>query len=220
VGAGDAGEKLIREIKDNPGIKYDLAGFIDDDKRKRNQSIHGVPVLGSVDEVKKISEKEDIDEIIIAISAASAVEMRRIVGICESTGIPCKTVPGVGELIEGKVSVGSIRKVRYEDLLGRKQVKLNIKQIGEYLTGKRVMVTGGVGSIGSELCSQIGRFRPERLIIVDINESGLYDAELDLQSKFPDVKIVPVLSPVQDKHVMRRIFERENPGGCLPCRGI
>jgi len=211
VGAGDAGEKLIREIKDNPGIKYDLAGFIDDDKRKRNQTIHGVPVLGSVDEVKKIAEKEEIDEIIIAISAASAVEMRRIVGICESTGIPCKTVPGVGELIEGKVSLRSIRKVRYEDLLGRKQVKLNIKQIGEYLTGKRVMVTGGVGSIGSELCSQIGRFRPERLIIVDINESGLYDAELDLQSKFPDVKIVPVLSPVQDKHVMRRIFERENP---------
>jgi len=211
VGAGDAGEKLIREIKENPSINYDVAGFIDDDKRKRNQTIHGVPVLGSVDEVKKISEKEDIDEIIIAISAASAVEMRRIVELCEATGITCKMVPGVGELIEGKVSIRSIRNVRYEDLLGRKQVKLNVKQIGGYLTGKRVMVTGGVGSIGSELCRQIMRFSPERLIIVDVNESGLYDAELDFQTKFPDGKIVPVLSPVQDRHVMKRIFERENP---------
>jgi len=211
VGAGNAGEKLIREIRENPGIHYDVAGFIDDDKRKRNQSIHGASVLGSVDEVKKIAEKEEIDEIIIAISAASQVEMRRVVEVCEATGIPCKTVPGVGELIEGKVSVQAIRKIRYEDLLGRKQVKLNIKQIGESLTGKRVMVTGGVGSIGSELCRQVVRFRPERLIIVDINESGLYDAELDFKTKFPDIEIVPVLSPVQDRHVMRRIFERENP---------
>ena len=211
VGAGNAGEKLIREIRENPSIHYDVAGFIDDDKRKRNQSIHGASVLGSVDEVKKIAEKEEIDEIIIAISAASQVEMRRVVEVCEATGIPCKTVPGVGELIEGKVSVQAIRKIRYEDLLGRKQVKLNIKQIGESLTGKRVMVTGGVGSIGSELCRQVVRFRPERLIIVDINESGLYDAELDFKTKFPDIEIVPVLSPVQDRHVMRRIFERENP---------
>jgi len=211
VGAGNAGEKLIREIKENDGLKYDVAGFIDDDKRKRNQTIHGVSVLGSMDEVKKIAEKDEIDEIIIAISAASAGEMRQIVGVCEATGIPCKTVPGVGELIEGKVSVSSIRKVRYEDLLGRRQAKLNMKQIGGYLTDKRVMVTGGVGSIGSELCRQILRFRPESLIIVDIDESGLYDAELDLKTRFPDAKIVPVLSPVQDRHVMRRIFERENP---------
>ena len=127
------------------------------------------------------------------------------------TGLPCKTVPGVGELIEGKVSVGSIRKVRYEDLLGRKQVKLNVKQIGGYLTGKRVMVTGGVGSIGSELCRQIIRFTPKKLIILDINESGLYDMEMDFKSRLPDTEIVPVLCPVQDRHVMSRIFERENP---------
>jgi len=150
----------VREIKDNPAIKYDVAGFLDDDKNKQKQTIHGIPVLGLLDEVKKISEKQEIDEIIIAISAASAREMRRIVGLCEATGIPCKTIPGVGELIEGKVSVKSIRKVRYEDLFGRRQVQMNIKQIGGYLTGKRVMVTGGVGSIGSELCRQIVRFRP------------------------------------------------------------
>ena len=211
VGAGSAGEKLLREIKENPEIRYQVAGCIDDDKKKLKQTLHGVSVLGSVDEIKKIAEREAVDEIIIAISAASALEMRRVVSACESTSLPCKTLPGVGELIEGKVSVRSIRKVRYEDLLGRRQVKLNMKQIGGYLTGKRVMVTGGVGSIGSELCTQIVRFKPERLIIVDINESGLYDAELNFRTKFPDMKFVPVLSPVQDKHVMRRIFEEEKP---------
>ena len=211
VGAGSAGDKLLREIKENPEIRYQVAGCIDDDKKKLKQTLHGVSVLGSVDEIKEIAEKEAVDEIIIAISAASALEMRRVVSACESTGLPCKTLPGVGELIEGKVSVRSIRKVRYEDLLGRRQVKLNMKQIGGYLTGKRVMVTGGVGSIGSELCTQIVRFKPERLIVVDINESGLYDAELDFRTKFPDMKIVPVLSLVQDKHVMRRIFEEEKP---------
>ena len=173
VGAGSAGEKLLREIKENPEIRYQVVGCIDDDKKKLKQTIHGVSVLGSVDEIKEIAEKESVDEIIIAISAASALEMRLVVSACESTGLPCKTLPGVGELIEGKVSVRSIRKVRYEDLLGRRQVKLNMKQIGGYLTGKRVMVTGGVGSIGSELCTQIVRFKPERLIIVDINESAL-----------------------------------------------
>ncbi len=211
VGAGDAGEKLIREIKDNPGIKYDVAGFIDDAGHKRNKTIHGVSVLGSTAEIKKIVEEETVDEIIIAISTASATEMRRIVGACEATGLPCKTVPGVGELIEGKVSVQSIRKVRYEDLLGRRQIQLNLAQIGGYLTGKRVMVTGGVGSIGSELCRQISRFEPGKLVIVDINESGLYDMEMDFKARLPNMAIVPVLCPVQDWHVMNRLFERENP---------
>ena len=211
VGAGDAGEKLIREIKDNPSIVYDVAGFIDDDKRKRNQTIHGVPVLGALDDVKKIVVKKEIDEIIIAISTASAMEMRRIVELCEATGLPCKTVPGIGELIEGKVSIRSIRKVRYEDLLGRRQVQLNLKQIGGYLTDKRVMVTGGCGSIGSELCRQIVRFGPKKLVIVDINESGLFDMEMDFKAKLPDMEIVPILSPIQDRHVMPRVFDREKP---------
>ena len=211
VGAGDAGEKLVREIKDNPSINYDVAGLIDDDKRKRNQTIHGVPVLGALDDVKKITEKTLADEIIIAISAASAVEMRRVVGLCEATGLPCKTLPGVGELIEGKVSVRSIRKVRYEDLLGRRQIQLNLKQIGGYLTDKRIMVTGGCGSIGSELCRQIVRFGPKKLIIVDINESGLFDMEMDFEAKLPHMEIVPILSPIQDRHVMSRVFDREKP---------
>jgi len=211
VGAGDAGEKLIREIKDNPGINYHVMGFLDDDKRKWGQSIHGMPVLGSVEEVKRIAEREGVDQIIIAIDTASSAEMRRIVGLCEATGIPCRTVPGVGELIEGKVSVRSIRKVRYEDLLGRKQVKLDMKQIGGYLSGKRVMVTGGVGSIGSELCRQMFRFGPSQLILLDKNESGLYDAELDFRARFPETEVVSVLSLVQKGYSMKRVFEHVQP---------
>ena len=211
VGAGSAGEKLLREIKENPAIKYHVVGLVDDDIFKRKMTIHGIPVLGTVGEIKEISEREEIDEIIIAISAISAKEMRRIVGACEATGITCKTIPGVGELIEGKVSVRSIRKIRYEDLLGRKQVKLNIKQIGGYLTGKRVMVTGGVGSIGSELCRQIVGFHPRQLILVDKDESGLYEAELDLQTRFPDTEIVSVLSFIQNEPVMKRVFDLYEP---------
>ena len=211
VGAGSAGEKLIREMRDNPEIKYNVVGLIDDDGRKLHQTIHGVPVLGSSSELNIISEKKEIDEIIIAISAISANEMRRIVSLCEATGIPFKTIPGVGELIEGKVSVSNIRKIRYEDLLGRKPVKLNMRQIGAYLTDKRVMVTGGAGSIGSELCRQIVRFKPERLVIVDMNESGLHEIELDLRAKFPDINIVSILSSVQDRHIMPRVFNLCKP---------
>jgi FlaA1/EpsC-like NDP-sugar epimerase len=211
VGAGDAGEKLIREIKDNPGITYHVVGFLDDDTRKQGQTIHGIPVLGSIGEVKKIADKEGVDQIIIAISRASGAEMRRIVGLCEATGIPCRTVPGVGELIEGKVSIRSIRKVRYEDLLGRKPVKLDTQQIGGYLTGKRVLVTGGVGSIGSELCRQIFRFGPRQLILLDKNESGLYDAELDFRSRFPETDVVSVLGLVQKTLAIRRAFEHYRP---------
>ena len=154
---------------------------------------------------------EDVDEIIIAISSASSAEMRRIVTACEATGLPCKTLPGIGELIEGRVSVRAIRKIRYEDLLGRRQVRLNLGQIGGSLNGKRVMVTGGCGSIGSELCRQLVRFKPRKLIVVDVNESGLYDVEMDFKTRFVDIDMVPVLCPIQNDHVMRRLFEQEKP---------
>ena len=211
VGAGSAGEKLLREIRENPEIEYHVVGCVDDDKKKHSQTIHGVSVLGAVKDIGAISENHGVDEIIIAISAASATEMRRVVRICEATGLPCKTIPGVGELIEGKVSLRSIRKVRYEDLLGRRQVQLNIGQIGKYISGKRVMITGGCGSIGSELCRQIVRFKPIKMVVVDINESELYDIEMNFRSRFPALKMVPILCPVQEGHVMSRIFEREKP---------
>jgi FlaA1/EpsC-like NDP-sugar epimerase len=211
IGAGDAGEKLLREIMENRNLHYDVVGFVDDDRSKLNQTIHGVPVLGRLNDIEKIVKTNNVDELIIAIPSASAKEMRHIVNSCESTGLPCKTVPGMGELIEGKVSVSAVREVRYEDLLGRKQVELNIQQIGGYLTDKRVMVTGGAGSIGSELCRQIARFNPAMLIIIDRNESGLYETELDLLAKFPKMQIDSVLGSVQNKGLMHRVFYQYEP---------
>ena len=143
IGAGDSGEDLIREIRKNPNLKYDVVGLIDDDPSKLNQTIHGVPVLGTLNDMGQIVKMNKINELIIAIPSASTIEMRRMVNFCESTGAPYKTIPGMGELIEGKISVSAIRDVRYEDLLGRKQVELDMEQIGGYLSGKRVMVTGG-----------------------------------------------------------------------------
>lgn len=211
VGAGNAGEKLIREIMENQNLNYEVVGFVDDDLSKLNHSIHGVPIIGTLKNIQGIVTKSKADEIIITVSSASANEMRRIVNSCKNTGLPCKTVPGMGELIEGKVSVNSVRNISYEDLLGRKQVDLNMEQIGAYLTDKRIMVTGGAGSIGSELCRQIGRFKPQSLIIVDINESGLYETDLNILAELPWMKIHSILGSVQNNALMERVFREHEP---------
>ena len=211
VGAGDAGEKLLRELNENTHLHCEVAGFIDDDRSKLKKTIHGVPVLGTLNNIGQIATKNKIDEIIIAVPSATAIEMRGIVNLCEDTGLPYKTLPGMGELIEGKVSVSAIREVRYEDLLGRKQAELNMEQIGDYLTDKRVMVTGGAGSIGSELCRQIAAFRPESLIIVDRDESGLYETGLNLLALFPKLQIHTFLSSVQNMALIQKIFNQHKP---------
>lgn len=211
IGAGDGGEKLLREISENPNLHYEVAGLIDDDVSKLRQTIHGVPVLGTLDDIGEIAKNRKVDEIIIAVQSTSAMEMKRMVSFCENTGLPYKIFPALGKLIEGKVTVSALREVRYEDLLGRKEVELDMEQIGGYLTEKRVMVTGGAGSIGSELCRQIARFNPAMLLIVDMNESGLYETEVNLLAKFPEMQIVAVLGMVHSKSVMDRVFRRHEP---------
>jgi len=211
IGAGDGGEKLLREISENPNLHYEVAGLIDDNVSKLRQTIHGVPVLGTLNDIGEIAKNREVDEIIIAVQSTSAMEMKRMVNFSENTGLPYKILPALGELIEGKVTVSALREMRYEDLLGRKEVELDMEQIGDYLTEKRVMVTGGAGSIGSELCRQIARFNPAMLLIVDMNESGLYETEVNLLAKFPEMQIVSVLRMVHSKSVMDRVFRRYEP---------
>ena len=211
IGAGDGGEKLLREISENPNLHYEVAGLIDDNVSKLRQTIHGVPVLGTLNDMGEIAKKREVDEIIIAVQSTSEMEMKRMVNFCENTGLPYKILPALGELIEGKVTVSALREMRYEDLLGRKEVELDMEQIGDYLTEKRVMVTGGAGSIGSELCRQIARFNPAMLLIVDMNESGLYETEVNLLAKFPEMQIVSVLRMVHSKSVMERVFRKHEP---------
>ena len=211
IGAGNAGEKLLREIMENPGTNYDVVGFIDDNPRKTQHAIHGISILGTLQELSKIVKEDEIDELIIAAPSASAMQMRRMVNFCKGTGLSYKTLPGLYELVEGKFSVSSIREVRYEDLLGREQVVLEMDIIGKYLTGKRVLVTGGAGSIGSELCRQIAGFKPEKLILVDRNESALYEMELELLAQYPDLNTYAVLSAIQHNGRLGRVFETEKP---------
>jgi FlaA1/EpsC-like NDP-sugar epimerase len=211
VGAGDASEKLLREIQGNQDINYDVVGLLDDDRSRLSKTIHGVPVLGAVKDMDRISTAANVDEIVIAVPSASASEMRRFVECCEKTGLPYKTLPVLSELLDGKVSVTAVREVRYEDLLRREPVHLEQGLIGEYLTDKKVMVTGGAGSIGAELCRQIARFKPQSLILADRGESGLYETELELLAKFEDLTTVPVLGPIQYRYLMEKVFKEYHP---------
>ncbi len=211
VGAGDAGEKLLRELKENEGLAYDVVGFVDDNPLKVKQTIHGVPVLGPLADLGKIVREYNVHEITIAMPSATARQMRRVVGYCKSAAAPFKTLPGLGELIEGRVTASAVREVRYEDLLGRTPVNLDLKQIGGYLQGKRVMVTGGAGSIGSELCRQIARYKPQQLILVERNESALYDLHLALQRQHPGVAVEAVLATIQHNGIMDQVFDTHRP---------
>jgi FlaA1/EpsC-like NDP-sugar epimerase len=211
VGAGDYGEKIYREIRDNPRLGYRVVGFIDDDPEKTDLKIHGISVLGNTGDIQAIATRVKADEILIAISSFTSQRMRALVTHCNEMGIPSKTVPGMGELINGKVSVKAIRDVSYRDLLGREPVTLDEVKIGEYLKGKRVLVTGAGGSIGSELCRQVCRYHPERIILFERAESPLYDIELELKEAFPYIPIIPRLADILDLRQLDRAFEDERP---------
>jgi FlaA1/EpsC-like NDP-sugar epimerase len=208
IGAGHAGENLARELKHTKRLCYRIVGFIDDDPSKLKMTIHGIPVLGPVRELSRLTTEHEIDELIIAVPSASAGQMRRFVVFCKRTKLPFKTVPSMNEFIGSRSSVSVLRDVRYEDLLGRTPVNIETDQIGRYLTGRRVMVTGAAGSIGSELCRQIALFSPALLVLVDRNESGLYEIEMELRAGFPDMEVSVVLAPVQDRALMQKFFSR------------
>jgi len=211
IGAGDCGEKIYREIHNNEKIRYRVVGFLDDHPVKVGKKIHGVPVLNSVDNLKAAAEKVKADEVLIAIPSANADQMRKIVEYCKESGLKYRTVPNYGELINGQVSISAIRKVVYRDLLGRDVVKLDTEKIGAYLAGKRVMVTGAGGSIGSELCRQICRFNPSSIVLYEWAETPLFEIELDLRKSFPDINIVPLLADIQDMAELEKAFVMNKP---------
>lgn len=211
IGAGNCGEKIYREVHDNPQLGYLVLGFIDDDPLKANRQIHGIPILGSMDNVQSYVKQLGVEELLIAIPSATSEQMRNIVSSCEGSGVPFKTVPGMGELIDGRVTVKAIRDVGFRDLLGREQVDLDEEGIGEYLKGKRVLITGAGGSIGSELCRQICRFSPESIVLYERAESPLYEIELELKDHFQHVKIVSKLADIMDMIQLENVFEEEKP---------
>ena len=210
VGAGDAGEVISREIIRRPDLGK-LVGFVDDDKEKIRKRIHNVKVLGNIEGINDILEREQVGTVIIAIPTASGKEIKRIVDNIKNKEVKIKTLPGLYELVDGKVSVSRIRNIRIEDLLGREPVDLNLEEISGYLKGKRIMVTGGGGSIGGELARQICKFGPGSLILLDHGENGLFHINLELEGKWPGVEMELVVADIRDRDKMDKIFKRYRP---------
>jgi FlaA1/EpsC-like NDP-sugar epimerase len=213
VGAGDAGRLIVQEMQRSRLLNYTPIGFIDDDARKRNSRILGVRVLGTIDDLRHVLGDQRPDELLIAMPSASGDVRRRIVEAAQSAKVPVKTLPGLYELISGDLDLaGQIRPVQVEDVLGREPVEVDFQEVAAYLEGQTVLVTGAGGSIGSELCRQIARVRPSRLILVDNAEGSLFEIERELVSERDFTAAVPQLVDVKDREVMRReVFEKYQP---------
>jgi FlaA1/EpsC-like NDP-sugar epimerase len=212
VGAGDAGQLVIKEMQRSRQLGYTPIGIVDDDPRKKNLRVHGIRVLGVTDELAHILRDNRPDELLIAIPSASGEERQKIVEIARREGVPVKTLPGLYELIADEANLaGRIRPVEVEDVLGREPVEVDIDAISEYLRGETVLVTGAGGSIGSELCRQIARARPARLVLVDQAETPLFEIERELVDERDFTASIPVLADVSNRVRMRHIFERYQP---------
>jgi len=209
IGAGNSTEKIIREIRDNSDMKYIVVGIVDDDKLKIGATIHGIPILGRINTLSNI--EIPFDEIVICIPTATNEEMRRIVAICKSTEKPYRTVPTFSELIDGKVSMKSVREVSMVDLLGRKEIVLDRYAISSYLYGKKVLVTGAGGSIGSELVRNCLTFDPDLLILLDQSEHNLFNIERECEESSHPVSFQSILGDIRDQTFLERVFSSFRP---------
>ena len=212
IGAGDTGETMLREIRENSRLNYKVVGFLDDDSTKQGMRIHGVPVLGPIMNIWDVVQKELIDEILIAIPTASASQMRKIVEACDRTGKKYRTTPALAELIGGRVSFKTIREVSVEDLLSREEVQLNEEEIARYLRQKRVLITGAGGSVGSELIRQICRFHPQAVALLEMNEVNLYRMEMECHQRFAYLNTANYLVDIRRREPLKRAFREFKPG--------
>jgi FlaA1/EpsC-like NDP-sugar epimerase len=209
VGAGEAGIMTLRELKLNAYCS--IAGFVDDDIYKRHGRVLGLKVLGTTDEITSIAEKHSIEEIIISIPSASGRVIRDIVSKCEKTKAKIKILPGLNKIISGQISIKDIRDVNEEDLLDRKPVKIDEKDISLFIKEKTVLVTGAGGSIGSELCKQIAQFQPRLLVLYDYNENNVFYLQQDLDKVFPKLKYVVIIGDIKDIGLLKKTFSLYKP---------
>jgi len=211
IGAGDSGEVVLREILRMPGDRYDVVGFLDDRVSSLGNRIHDVEVIGRTDLIETVCESEAVDEVLIALPKASPREIRRLVESCQGMNLLFRTVPSVTDLIQGNVEVSPIRPVEIEDLLGREPVHLDEQAIAAVLADQRIAVTGAGGSIGSEMCRQIARFGPERLILIEQAENALFEIHRELRRSHPDINVIPYIADVCDASRLRALFGHERP---------
>lgn len=211
IGAGSAGQSIVRDIISAKEVTDQICCIIDDDPTKWNRFIDGIPVVGGREDILVNAAKYHIDKIFIALPSASAAERRDIINICNETGCELKNLPGLYQLVTGEVSVQSMKDVSVEDLLGREPIRENLAGVSEFITGKTILVTGGGGSIGSELCRQIAKSHPKQLIIFDIYENNAYDIQLELRDSYPELDLVTLIGSVRDSRKLDRIFEAYHP---------
>ncbi len=211
VGAGNAGEALLREILRMPVVEYETTGFIDDDLVKQDIHIHGIPVLGTVEELPRICADRSIEEIAIAMPSATRQQLRRVIQVCEGTKIRFRTVPSITDIASGKLRVSQIRDVDINDLLGREVVHLDLDLIQAFARDKTILVTGAGGSIGSEMCRQIGHFEPKLLLLVEQAENPLFYIERDLRRQFSKLATQPLICDITDRTRVEAIFGQYRP---------
>lgn len=211
VGAGSAGVMLLRELVNNPNMDYSVRGFVDDDPEKQGMLIQGVPVLGTRKELATLVHTLFIEEVLIAIPSASGKAIREIIETCTTLGVRFKTLPSVSEIVDGTVQVSDLRAVDIMDVLRREPVQLDTTKIRENLRDRVILVTGGGGSIGSELCRQIALYHPRELVLVELSEYNLYQIDKELRRKHPELKIYPYIADIKNEHRLRWIFEHHEP---------
>lgn len=211
IGAGDAGAMLVREMQTNPGLGLLPVGFIDDDPAKLGMRIHNVPVLGTRNDIPDIVRQDDIDEAIIAMPTVPGKVIREIMAICKDARVKFRTIPGIYELLNDTVTVSQIREVRLEDLLRREPIKIDLEEVGKFLAGTKVLVTGAGGSIGAELCRQIAVHKPEELILLGHGENSIFQIQLELAGKFPSLNVAPIIADIRDQGRIEKILEMHRP---------
>jgi FlaA1/EpsC-like NDP-sugar epimerase len=211
AGAGDAGALVVREMQKNPQLKIKPVGFLDDDLSKQKQQIHGVPVLGTLDDLGSVVSQIKVDEVVIAIPSAPGRVIRHAADVCRQHGLPFRTMPGMYELIGGMVSASRLREVEITDLLRREQTQIDEQAIGGSLGGRRVLVTGAGGSIGRELCIQAARWGPASLTLLGHGENSVFETLVELEEAFPSLPMHPVIADIRDLDRLNVIFEDNRP---------
>jgi FlaA1/EpsC-like NDP-sugar epimerase len=211
VGAGQAGQAIAREIRQNTSLGKKVIGYIDDDRMKWNRRFQGIPVLGGQETLGIICQAEGVQDVIIAIPSASGKDLRRIVNRCEGIGIRFKTLPGMGDLISGSISLQNIRDIQLDDLLGRQPVRLEVDEVQAFIEGRRVLVTGAGGSIGSEICRQVGRFNPSLLILYDNAETPLFYIENEMLEKNPGFALKAIVGDICNRARVENLFDDLKP---------
>ena len=211
VGAGAAGYMLVREMKNSKHLNRKVPCIIDDDPNKIGTYLQGIPIVGGKEDIPEMAKRYHIEEIIIAIPTLKDQEQRKLLDICQQTACKIKMLPGIYQMVNQEIDISMLRDVSIEDLLGREPVDLHMEKIGDYIGGKVILVTGGGGSIGSEICRQVALHDPKQLIIVDIYENNAYDIQLELKKKYPELNLETLIASVRDKKRIEDIFDTYRP---------